>query len=184
MVKLAAEIGIPRRALDVGCGDGKDVAFLSGLGAEVIGIDICEAAVLAARRRMQDQFGALSGTVAKEDARLADLGFEAYDLVVCYGLYHCLNDEDLAVVHKKVVRALQPGGLFAFAVFNDELPMPGGHFTEGIILRRRNHMPDLLRFWQEISLQHGEIVEDHLPLVQTHRHSLTWGLYQKPPRKL
>jgi hypothetical protein len=32
MVRLAADTMIPHRALDVGCGDGKDVSFLASRG--------------------------------------------------------------------------------------------------------------------------------------------------------
>jgi SAM-dependent methyltransferase len=180
MVKLAADIRVPHRALDVGCGDGKDVYFLTTLGSSVDGIDICSTAVIAAHRRIGGLPLAKRARIEREDATTAAFGYAQYDLAVCYGIYHCLDDDELALVHKKVLDAVRPGGMLALAVFNDDLPLPDYHQTQGVVLRPRDYVPNLLRTWKKINQQYGTIIEDHLPLVPQHEHALTWGLYQKP----
>ena len=88
-------------------------------------------------------------------------------------IYHCLDDVELDVVHGSVEKALKPGGMLAVAVFNDELPIPEEHFTAGVVLRRRDYVPNMVRGWRKIAEEYGVLREDHLRLVGTHHHPLT-----------
>ena len=179
MVKEAASLRSEGRALDVGCGDGKNLAYLERLGWIVDGIDVSSIAIEAARRRLRESQIRHRGTLALANVTSADFGTATYDLVVCYGLYHCLTDAGVEKAQATLVRALRPGGLFAFAVFNNDLPVPPDHCTDGLILRPADHLPGLLCSWRRIALETGQIEESHPPLVGLHRHALTWGLFER-----
>lgn len=184
MVRKAAEIAAkPGKALDIGCGDGKDVLHLEDRKWKVTGIDISQLAVDAAEKRFSRYYGksgVMRSSISRANAVTYDYPASAYDLVIAYGLYHCLDDDELMAVHTGAVKALKPGGLFAFAAFNDRLPVPDDHHTGEMYLRDESHIFELARDDLEL-IEHeiGEIEEDHAPMVAQHRHSLTWALFRK-----
>lgn len=167
------------RALDLGCGDGKNLLYLEKLGWIVDGIDISRIAIDGASRRLHDASHAQKGQLLCGDAANVNICANAYDLVIAYGLYHCLDDRALSVVHGRAKRALKRGGLFAFACFNDDLPVPNGHLTGATFLRPANHIDRLCRGWRTLSSERGLLHENHLPLVGEHVHAMTWALLEK-----
>ncbi len=183
MVRRAVAISPPGRALDLGCGDGKNIVYLEDNGWTVTGVDISGLAIAAIKKRIRRYYGydrPLAADVVKCD--VADYGCtpDEYDLVVAYGLYHCLADHEVMAVHQKIMQALKPGGLFAFATFNDTLPVPDGHETGDLYLRPVDHIFGLVGDSMEIVVREiGEIEEFHAPLVGLHRHGLTWALFRK-----
>jgi SAM-dependent methyltransferase len=179
MVRKAHARSASGRALDAGCGDGKNAAFLLDRGWTVDAFDISELALQACKRRLA-KFPADRYSLWRDDCRTITLGSNMYDMVVAYGLYHCINDRGLHEAHHRLTASLRPGGLFVYAAFNDALPMPMGHGTPGIVLRAKNHLPGLLSGWIPIELETGTIEEDHLPLIGRHHHSLTWAIFEKP----
>src|SRR5690606_18540676 len=76
------------RVLDVGCGEGKNAAFLAERGAHVTAIDISTAALRNARMAWGDTAGI---DWAEGDARTLRLPYETYHLVIAYGILHCLD---------------------------------------------------------------------------------------------
>ncbi len=183
MVRQAAAMSEPGRALDLGCGDGKNILFLEDSGWTVDGLDVSRVAIDAVSRRVRRYYGddlPLKGKIVQGDVVDYHSVPGRYDLVVAYGLYHCLNDAEIAAVHEEVTRALKPGGLFAFAAFNDTLPIPDGHETGELFLRPPDHIFKLVGDSMDvIAKEEGTIEESHLPLVDRHRHSLTWALFKK-----
>lgn len=184
MVKKAADqFGKPGRALDIGCGDGKDIVFLDDRGWFVNAFDINRVAVANVEKRVAQYFGPrhrLRGEVFVADASKYAYSSEEYDLVVAYGLYHCLDDDRLAEVHRGVVQALRPGGLFAFASFNDTMPVPDEHGTDDLFLRPPEHIFDVAApDFDVVDKEIGTITEVHPPLNQDHSHGLTWALLRK-----
>jgi SAM-dependent methyltransferase len=153
---------------------------LEQLGWTVHGIDVSPLALKGAQRRLEQLKLVPRGWLAQVDATDADFGEGIYDLVISYGLYHCLSDDGLRTAHGAAMRALRAGGLFAFAVFNDSLPIPPNHCTSGLVLRSVDYVPNLLKSCRRLALEVGEIEEAHPPLVPRHRHSLTWGLFESP----
>ena len=103
-----------------------------------------------------------------------------YDLVVCYGLYHCLDDAAVVLAFRRMLGCLKPNGLIAFAAFNNELCMPEDHETGPIFLRPKDHIFSLASNSLEVlSKEFGVIEDTHPPLVGRHKHSLTWALFRK-----
>jgi SAM-dependent methyltransferase len=101
---LAARIGQGgfRRALDVGCGEGRCCRILRGMGVLPVGIDPSPS--LIARARVLDPQGEYS--IGRAEA----LPFEdaAFDLVLCY--MTLINVDDLAASVAEMARVLMPRG--------------------------------------------------------------------------
>jgi SAM-dependent methyltransferase len=180
IIQHVAEAYAPGRGLDIGCGDGKNLVYLDQKGWVVDGIDISRLALDGLKKRVELASLTLKGEVWCENAVNLTVKPKIYDLVISYGLYHCLNDDDIQCVHDIAVSALKSGGLFAFAVFNDGLPVPEEHHTANLYLRPKDHIRQFLIGWKVIVLDFGEVVEEHPPIVGKHKHSLTWGLFVKP----
>lgn len=179
MVRSACALRTVGHALDVGCGDGKNAAYLLRRGWLVDAYDISDLAVQACNRRLAE-FSESRYRVWQSDCRVASVTPSSYDMVIAYGLYHCIGEDYLEQTHLRLASALKPGGLFVCAVFNDSLPLPVGHGTRDLVLRPRDHILKLVSDWAVVELEMGIIEEDHLPLIGRHRHGLTWAIFEKP----
>jgi SAM-dependent methyltransferase len=172
----------PGRALDLGCGDGKHIVFLERRGWVVDGVDVSAAAREAFRQRCRIDGWRHRGRYILGDARRpTGLQGRRYDLVICYGLAHCLERPSaLAEVVSVAARTLVKRGLFAFAALNDRRELPDGHGTEGLKLQSHLSYPSQLRSRLRIrGVLDGVIKEDHLPVIGCHWHSVTWILARK-----
>lgn len=181
MVWRAAETLRAGRALDLGCGDGKNAVFLESLGWRVDGIDISELACLAAHRRWSDSGFERRGWIACADVTRAQFAPQTYDLVIAYGLAHCLSDRGIRAVWAKIRHALRPRGVLALAAFTNDLPLPADHGTREIVLRPASMTLDLCasQDWERIDIRTGEIEEAHEPVIGMHRHSMVWALARR-----
>lgn len=96
-----------RRALDVGCGEGRFCRMLQGLGMKTVGIDPTPA--LIARARELDPEGDYRIETAEAP------GFEdgAFDLVVSY--LTLIDIPDAAAAIREMARVLAPGGTLLIA---------------------------------------------------------------------
>lgn len=82
----------PGRALDVGCGSGRDAIYLAKRGWQVTAIDSAETAVDSAKQRAVQE-GVDVQWVAADVAGLARLGLQpGYDLLYDFGCIHGLTD--------------------------------------------------------------------------------------------
>ncbi|MEI2580597.1 class I SAM-dependent methyltransferase [Scytonema sp. PRP1] len=99
--------------LELGCGDGANVIALAERGYHVTGIDIAgeEAVLYRASQKSLD-------TVKFITADITSYPFdkEFYDCVLCAGVFHLLNAEQIEVVARKAKRAVSQGGLICLDV--------------------------------------------------------------------
>jgi len=81
------------RALDVGCGSGRDAVHLAKLGWQITAVDFVDAALASARERAQHQ-GVQVNWVQGDVGRLDELGLgPGFALLYDFGCLHGLSDE-------------------------------------------------------------------------------------------
>lgn len=97
----------PRKALDVGCGEGRFCRMLKSHGVDVVGIDPTPAMIAAARTRDVD------GTYLEAPAERLPFRDGAFDLVVSYLSLIDIPDVEAAV--PEMARVLRPGGTLLIA---------------------------------------------------------------------
>ena len=107
--------------LELGAGTGRVTAALAGAGYEVVGVELSEAMLQGAERRLAN--AELSGlvTLAQGDMRDIDLGRHfALVLAPFNALMHLytLSDQDRALAN--ILRHLERSGAFACDLFNPE----------------------------------------------------------------
>lgn len=94
--------------LDAGCGEGKNAVYLAERGATVRAIDVSPLAIHNARHAW-----AATDSISWEVADIAEVSLStaAYDLVIAYGLLHCLNSSSaIQSVVNKLQLSTRPGG--------------------------------------------------------------------------
>jgi SAM-dependent methyltransferase len=108
----------PGRALDVGCGTGRDAVYLAQRGWAVTAVDGVPQALDAGRRRAE-AVGAEVEFVRGDVARLQTLGIgEGYDFVLDRGCFHGLGDDARESCAQGVTAVAARGAgllMFAFA---------------------------------------------------------------------
>jgi len=105
-----------RAVLDLGCGEGKNANAFSLAGASVDAVDCSALAIRNGRRAFSNS------TINWITANAADYlrTCRSYDLVVMYGLLHCLSSaNDVAEMIALALRRTVNGGTHFVVAFND-----------------------------------------------------------------
>ena len=146
----------PGRALDLGCGAGRNTLYLARQGWDAVGIDMMARAIETARSRAVG--AAASARFVRGDVtKLNDLDIGGqYRLIVDSGCYYGLSDHQRNAYATGVTRAAAPDALLLLAGFTK---IPGTAVGIGVEdLRRR--FPD----WE----LHGDAV---VPVDEIMRHT-------------
>jgi SAM-dependent methyltransferase len=164
--------------LDAGCGDGKNALFLETVGFDVTGFDASPLALAGLRNRFARRGRRANGRYFVANAESWPV-VERYDIVISYGLYHCLPKHSRPGVQARLFRAVRPGGLIVFATLTNHLPLPPEHGTYGISLATPSEVDELFAEFQVHESFHGTIEEEHRPTIGPHRHSVVWIIAQR-----
>ena len=108
----------PGRALDLGCGSGRNAIFLARRGFSVEAVDYSEAAIAWARDRVVDAGVAVS--LSCRNVFELEPGIASYDLVYDSGCFHHIAPHRRIAYVELVVDALKPGGWFGLTCFRPE----------------------------------------------------------------
>jgi SAM-dependent methyltransferase len=158
-------------ALDVGCGEGKNTAYLLERGASVRSIDISPYALANACAAWpaipREQW-------ERGDVRCLTFPEESLDLVVAYGLLHCFRSQsEIAEVARGLQRATKRGGFHVVCAFNSRLQELEAHpGFQPCLLDHRAYL-DFYRTWELVVESDADLVEVHPHNGIPHRHALT-----------
>ncbi len=142
-----------KRVLDVGCGDGRHLAYLRSLCILGAGVDAAPALCVEARAANPD------ATILEGDALEVGLG-SGYDAVLCLGstLQYWTTNEELDLILSRMRDALGLGGLLVLDLNNF------GELLEARVFRRvsvKNHTVDCRQLKENLELQidaHQQVV--------------------------
>ena len=111
--------------LDIGAGEGKNAVYLASLGGYVTAID--SSSVALSRFRLQPMYDLCKDNIKIicGDVREFTYDKEAYDLIVCYGLLHSL-DNSAQVYHliDNIKKTLRESGYLVIVTFTNLMPPP------------------------------------------------------------
>jgi SAM-dependent methyltransferase len=109
----------PGRALDLGCGPGRNALQLASLGFEVDAVDLSPAAIAWARERAHERAADIR-FVCGDAFSLPDTGLSGpYDLIYDSGCFHHLPPHRRVSYLALLERHLAPGGRFGIVCFAD-----------------------------------------------------------------
>jgi SAM-dependent methyltransferase len=123
----------PGRALDLGCGNGRNALYLANRGFSVEGVDYSASAVAWSRERVA-QAGAPVSIVQRSVFEL-DLPPASYDLVYDSGCFHHIPPHRRHPYVRLVANALKPGGAFGLVCFK---PEGGSGYSDEDVYRHRS----------------------------------------------
>jgi 2-polyprenyl-3-methyl-5-hydroxy-6-metoxy-1,4-benzoquinol methylase len=95
-----------KTVLDLGCGQGQNIAPLLARGARVLGIDISPDLIVIAEKRLRD--AGLEAAVCVGSAYETGLPDESIDVIFCMAVIHHL---DIRLARNEMWRILRPGGV-------------------------------------------------------------------------
>jgi SAM-dependent methyltransferase len=121
----------PGRVLELGCGEGRNAAYLAGLGCTVDAVDFSALALEQARARAERAGVTVSFQCCPIFAATVPEG--AYDLVYDSGCFHHLPPHRRQDYVTLVARALKPGGCFGLVCFR---PEGGSGYTDQQVYER------------------------------------------------
>jgi len=121
------------RVLELGCGHGRNAAYLAGKGCHVDAVDFSAEAIKWAGERAQT-----AGVVVEfQHCSIFDATFTpgSYDLVYDSGCFHHLPPHRRNDYVELVTRALEPGGSYGLVCFR---PEGGGGYTDQQVYEQRS----------------------------------------------
>lgn len=159
-------------AYDLGCGDGRNLAWLSTLGYDAIGFDVDPVAVAHAENRLMGSAAYARSKVHNRDVVSLN-EMPVASVIVMYGLLHCLSDDSMAGVIEWVHRHSVAGSRLIVAALTDGIPEPEGHGTSALLLRdHRFYRSAFDERWRFDGYEVSRLVESHLPLIGEHEHEI------------
>ncbi|MEU0208864.1 class I SAM-dependent methyltransferase [Streptomyces canus] len=190
----AADAELKRRGagevVDLGCGDGRNLAALAAAGYRATGVDVSETALAKAERRLSSR--ELTARYVKADAMSLPLEAASADAMTCFDVFsHIARPEDALT---EVARVLRPGGLFVVNVFttqdsecgSGELLFGHTYHYRGTMFRfyEEAEVRELFRDWKILELReerwldppHGEF----RPYEHTHSNFLVFAVPPTP----
>lgn len=108
----------PGKALDLGCGTGRNAIFLARQGFVAEGVDYSDTAIEWASERVAD--AGVSVQLHRKSMFDLDLEPGSYDLVYDSGCFHHLAPHRRRTYVDLVTKALKPGGWFGLTCFRPE----------------------------------------------------------------
>jgi 2-polyprenyl-3-methyl-5-hydroxy-6-metoxy-1,4-benzoquinol methylase len=165
------------RVLDLGCGEGKNAYALAHAGALVTAVDCSELAIANGRRAFAD--GEIDRVVSEGATYL--LHCEPFDVIVMYGLLHCLPSlKAISTMIASAIRQTRRGGYHIVATFNDGPHDLSAH--PGSVPTLAPHDFYLRQYGQlELVTQNTEIIHEVHPHNSIpHYHSLTRLIVRRP----
>ena len=112
------------KVLDVGCGTGENALYLAEKGFAVIGVDLTNRAIDAARAKAAER--KLKVDFREGNALSLDFKDSVFDSVIDSGLFHTFPDDDRPVYAREIARVLAPRGKYFMLCFSDKEPTNWG----------------------------------------------------------
>jgi SAM-dependent methyltransferase len=125
IARLASEGVFAGTVLDAGCGSGDNTLHVASLGLPVLGVDVAETALAAARKKADDR--GIEVAFATADAFRLDRLERKFDTVLDCGLFHCFEGDERSRYAASLASVTEHGGTLHMLCFSDDGPDTGPH---------------------------------------------------------
>ncbi|MFG6611359.1 class I SAM-dependent methyltransferase [Sulfitobacter sp. 1A12057] len=178
VTKLVKEISVEgKTVLDAGCGEGKNAVALAKLGARVTAVDCSEIALSNAIRT----FGKSGVDWHCGDIKSFVQPDFKFDIVLAYGLLHCLQSVEEILETAKLLKDLTaPGGWNIVCAFNNREQDLTAHPGFSPCLIPHETYMNIYRSWEVEFSSDEDLHETHPHNNIPHSHSMSRLIARKP----
>ena len=172
------------RALEYGCGNGRNAVFLARLGLDVVAVDFSEQAIGWAAERVKA--ANVKVELRCESALETPITPGSFDLVYDSGCFHHMAPHRRLQYVERVTSALKPGGWFGLVCFR---PEGGSGFSDLEVYERRSlggglgyNEADLRTIWgASLTIDEVRQMRAGDPHVGTFGEDFLWTLWAQKP---
>jgi SAM-dependent methyltransferase len=125
IARLASEGAFAGTVLDAGCGSGDNTLHVASLGLPVLGVDVAETALAAARKKAGDR--GIEVAFAAADAFQLERLERKFDTVLDCGLFHSFEGDERSRYAASLAAVTEHGGTLYVLCFSDDGPGTGPH---------------------------------------------------------
>lgn len=168
-------LGHQGTVLDIGAGEGKNSIFLASAGFTVTAIEVSVFAVHNFSVQLEKLDLEIQNriTIINEDILSFD-DVKSYDVVIAYGLLHCLSSlADVEKTVNKIKQLTKLNGVVVIVSFNNELGVPKVQEYLEPTLLPKDYLLKAFNSWTIIEYENGIITETHPTTNIEHQHSVT-----------
>lgn len=163
--------------LDLGCGEAKNSIFLAEKGCIIDAYDISDYAIKNASIICRDYQNI---HLKQADITKIAYPFNKYDIIISYGLFHCLNDiKSVEIIITSCLKSLKENGIFILCAFNNRQHDLSAHVGFDPLLLSHS---DYLTFFKENNVlfeSDEDLYEIHPHNGIPHMHSMTRIIIRK-----
>jgi SAM-dependent methyltransferase len=167
VVEAARRLSPGARALDLGCGDGRNPLYLAEQGCRVTGMDLSPIGVAKTQ-----QFAAERGLHL--DCFVQDMRHfvfdTSYELVVSMGCLHLIVRDEWRPLLQAIQAHTRRGGYNAIGIMTDVLPPPDDQKAYFIGLFRKDELLGRYEGWEIVSYRKTQFHDEH-PGGMKHHHA-------------
>jgi tellurite methyltransferase len=176
LVSAVVNINLPAKALDLGCGEGRNALYIAKLGFETLASDISESGIAKLKIVAKELHLNIDATVC--DMRQYEFK-ETFNLIICTGCLHLIHRQEWQQVIKTMKLATHSGGINVVGVFTDEAPEPEDQRGMMVGLFKEGELLTCYQDW-EILEKKTYIFEHTHPDGPTHKHAGNEIIARKP----
>jgi tellurite methyltransferase len=176
VVKVASKLPAGTKALDLGCGEGRNALYLAGLGFQVSAFDISESGIEKLKAIAHERGLEIDAIVC--DMREYEFPCQ-FDLNVCQGCLHLIKREEWRILIKRMKEFTTPGGQHIVGVFTDTVPEPEDQRGLMVGLFKEGELLEQYRDWEIIDSHTYRFSHNH-PGGLTHEHAGNDIVARKP----
>ena len=165
VVEAARRLPAGARAIDLGCGDGRNALFLASQGFRVTATDISPVGIAKVKQFAAERDLAVDARVQS----MRETTFEIdYDLVVSMGCLHLIERECWEPLLRGMQEGTCLGGYHAVGVMTDALPAPDDQRDFFVGLFRGGELFERYADWEIITQRSVQFHDEHPNGVRHH----------------
>ena len=173
---IAPKIKLPAKALDLGCGEGRNALYLAGFCFETSALDISVSGI----QKLNTVAGELRLNINAVVCDMRQYTFnKTFDLIVCEGCLHLIKHEEWSKIILKMKNSTASGGYNLVGIFTDEAPEPEDQRGLMVGLFKEGELFSYYQDWQVIDSRTYAFEHTH-PNGPTHKHAGNNIVARKP----
>jgi len=155
------------KALDIGCGEGRNAIYLAEMGLDVDAFDISETGIDKLKRIAVEKGVKVKAWVQDLTSYVFD---NKYDVIICHGVLHLVEKHDWQIMVKDIKINTNPGGLNIVGVFTNTLPAAPDLVLFTKALFNEGELKELYTDWNIVDYN-AYVFEDEHPGGLHHKHA-------------